>query len=748
MMSSSANIDNDLMAAAAAVTANMDTDLMEATSATGTSTPGIRVENIFSSISPVKSRPQSPLDIEVPFHDDTALEGAVNMDVLENDEDDVVPKKDKKAKKGGKSGPKTLHVDLHNMKLGGGCVTNAGRIDLNKLKSYCPVLFRGAKSSVRLGRREPVNEVNPLRIQAEKKKNANAKQANKAKKEVKKAPAKKLDYLSSSDGSDSDLEEMKKKLGVKTPAANKPATALAGLLSGSASANKPPPKRELKVKKRDSSSEEESSKARRSSTDKVKKKKKVLQTPRSPSSSPKRSGTAKQRRSRSSSRGSVRSRRSYFSSSSRSSSVRRSPVSSRSSSVRSRTRSRSLTRSRSRSKSPAAAPPSKPAAASQDGAPKKSASFQSKAALKSFDDHDSKAKKETEIKKNPLFSAKGKSDEGGGSGKEKEKEKVSNGGDTGTKSESKSGEKAEKKVIETKSEEKSENNGLTAEERSSLEADLAKDFGGSDDKQNATSVKKEITTSQPTKKEVVSVSEENKTTAPVPVTVKKEDAEAVKKEEKSGPKVDPNIFGLSKDMRFFRDILKVEIDPNPDFLRAGGNTTVGEFEKIVKKVLDNLDRPANQKPNFVPAKGLGPPPSIGDVEKVLFERHHIKKACKIKLRDVSVKEKYQKALKLAKKNYIEGQKDSLRRRKDRVTRGLQAVKDSTSSKHEGKKKRPILDSSDSEDDRKENRHRHYDKHKHKDKDKDRDRSKDKHRDKHRDRERDKKDSGEKKLSFT
>ncbi len=731
MMPSSVNadvdVDVDIMAGLSAVSVS------GASSGAPTGPVGLKVESImdaqqvetiFGSLAAVKaeetSRPQSPLDIEVPFHDDTELEGAVDVQVLEDEED----RKKKKSKQqqqqqqqqqqhpvhglGSKNKILTLHVP--RMKLGGGCVNNSGRIDLGKLRGYCPVLFEDVTSGVQLGPRD-YTELNPHKLQLERRKVKQKREGQrrpKKAKEGKKQPA--VPDHSSSSGSDSDLEEMKKKLGMKTPSvASRPAAALPGLLAGSSVSSKkpPPPARAVKTRK-ESTSSDNSAKGE----DKKKKKngrKLAVRSPPTSADSRRRSASPARKTRRSSSRSSADSRN--RSRSSGGSSVSRSPVSSRSSSSFPRSRSCSPTEKR----CPASPVGAQPVSSKEEEMEREPGGL--------------------ERKKNPLFGTKEKTVAEG--------EAKTNGspGEAGVKVEAKQEavkEKEESSVSEdTKGEEvkvESDPNaghdskvGVAAEspkdEKAALEealtGELALEFGD----REATKKEGQLPVESATTKTEEKVSKGAEQRGP---------------EEKSGPFLDPSIFTLSRDMRHFRDLLRVELGPNPSFLKANA-TTIAEFEKIVKKVVDDLDKPANQKPYFTPAKGH-PTPPVGPLERSLLEKHGIKKTCVLKLREVSKREKYGKAYMSAVQHYREGAKDAIKRRRGKILHGLQVVKDAAASKAEGRKRRPILDSSDSEDERRgrDRRHQHRD---HKEKDR-------KQREKHRNRHKDKRDSSERKLAFT
>lgn len=276
-------------------------------------------------------------------------------------------------------------------------------------------------------------------------------------------------------------------------------------------------------------------------------------------------------------------------------------------------------------------------------------------------------------------------------------------------------------------------------EKAKLEKDLAAEFGvpppqpSAADKGSSEEQKNTADDATVKKEEAKSQEDSNKTEKPESPSI------AQSSSEPSGPKIDPNVFRLSRDLRHFRDLLRFELGPEPEFLKSKGpGTTIQAFEKMVNKVVSDYEKPSKEKGGyFIPAKGF-PTPPLTDKDKELLKKFNIGKTCRLKMKDVGKSERHSKACKVALKHFNEDAKDTFKRRKKKILRGLQTVKDHAAGKSELKKKRPILDSSDSEDDKRRGFHREKDKKRHKDKD----RHKDKHKDKHN------QHSFEKKLAFT
>jgi hypothetical protein len=651
------------------------------------------------------------------------------------------------------------------MKVHDECLLPNGRVDLRVLKGAEPGLFRSFSqraNSVRIGQRD-YSELNPYNAAAAKATLAKAAKlkdknrrgsddtgsrksrestesrasssGNKSKKTVKK----KTPVVSSdSSGSDSELEEMKKKMSLKMKA-------VTPIMPGMAAAsNKPPPQRPIKPPRSRSGSpvaagksRKRSGGSRRSSPSPQRKSRKDSPKPR----------IAKRKLS-----SSPDSRRSSLSSSfsrSRSRSFSGSPVrrSSPISSSRSRSRSRSSSRSRSRSKSPVSklgssenmkkekeaeskvkANPLFDLLTAQDSNPNPPAKTEGTDPVPSTGEESSK---DTSSKEETSLTT--KTDIGGGKddiGDQKDEKNDVNREHQATnipgdrQEEAKN--KAEDKVSSSKEEKESkvpttsdaagkdeeatvkpkplDKEGL---DRKAVEASLLRDFGGIE-------------------KEKIPPVKEQQQQPPL--------AKGTAASSSSEPKLDLKLLTLSKDLRYFRDILCFELGPNPKFLRPGHEPTMAQFERIVRTVVDNYERPAKDKPAFVPAKSL--PAELSDADKALLKEHGVDRTCNLTVKDVSDIEKYKSLYKLAYGGLFNGKKAMTRRRKERLMKGLKMLKDDASGKRIvdqlKKKNRPILDS-DSEDGGVKDPRKmgHHKKHK-KDKDKHKERS----------------NSTEKKVSFT
>jgi len=196
---------------------------------------------------------------------------------------------------------------------------------------------------------------------------------------------------------------------------------------------------------------------------------------------------------------------------------------------------------------------------------------------------------------------------------------------------------------------------------------------------------------------------------PLPVTSEEKNEIAEKKEaDSSVPKLDLKMLTMTRDLRYFRDILCFELGPNPKFLRPGHEPTMAQFERIVKTVVDNYEAPAKDKPSFIAARGKTQPP-LSNADKALLEEHGISKTCNLQIKDVSSRDKYKGTFKTAYDGFFRGKKAMVRRRKERLLKGLKMLKDDSSGHQKivdhHKKKRPFLDS-DNLDDGVKNYHKH------------------------------------------